>query len=102
MNFSPGSAVRRVPTSFSSRDVGTVERGCDARFSFETLQPVPVRSELLAEHFDGDFAAELEILRAVHFSLPPLPMEPTTSYGPRRVPAARGIVGAIFHMRAET
>ncbi len=49
-------------------DVGMIERGKEARLSFETCHALPVGSELLGEDFDGDSASQAYVARAIHLA----------------------------------
>jgi hypothetical protein len=45
-----------------------VERGEQARFTLESSEPIAIARQLLGKDFDGDFASELRVPRAIHLA----------------------------------
>ena len=72
-------------------DVGVIERGDGLRFSFKTRAKRFVVGQLGRQNLECDVAVECGIVRAIHFAHPAGAEGATISYGPRRVPADRGM-----------
>ena len=65
--------------------VRMIQAGDGLCFAFETLLANGIRGELRGKNFDGDGAVQARVPRAIDLS--PAARGPTTSYGPRLLPA---------------
>ena len=72
-------------------DVRVVERGNGARFALEAGEPSGSRANGGGQHFDRDVAAQPRVARAVDLAHAAGAERSQDLYGPRRVPADRGM-----------
>ena len=61
-------SVIRVLEAVNGCDVGMIELGQEFGFPLKSGQPLGVLGELLRQHLDGDFTAQVGVLSTVHFA----------------------------------
>ena len=83
------------PDIEDAEDVRMRERGDRLRLALESRARGRIDGKRGRQNLEGDVAMQFRVTRAIDLPMPPAPMAPRISYGPRCVPGVRPNVRSV-------